>query len=57
MTIDDELILELIKPNKLGQVGEGALIVKVVGTKKVDYELEETTYHYGEYLHDGVKRQ
>jgi hypothetical protein len=58
MTIDDELILELIKPNKLGEVGEGALIITVMGTKRVDYELEETTYHWREWLDKGgVKRQ
>lgn len=43
MTIDDELILELIKPNRHGEVGEKALIVKVVGSKKINYRLEEAT--------------
>lgn len=58
MTIDDELILELLKPNRLGEVGEGALISRVVGTKKVDYELEETTYHWREWFdNDGMKQQ
>jgi hypothetical protein len=58
MTIDDELILELIKPNRFGEVGEGALIIKVVGTKKVDYDLEQTTYHWREWFDkDGQKRE
>jgi hypothetical protein len=43
MTIDDELILELIKPNKFGEVGEGALLVKVVGTRNLHYSLEQPT--------------
>lgn len=46
MTIHDELILELIKPNRLGEVGEGALIIKVVGTKEIHYKLEESTHDY-----------
>ena len=40
MTIDDELLIELIKPNRLGEVGEGALIIKVVGTTNLKYQLE-----------------
>jgi hypothetical protein len=43
MTIDDELIYELIKPDNHGKIGEGALIAKVVGTRDVQYRLEETT--------------
>ena len=43
MTIDDELILLLLKPEKDGKVGEDALIIKVVGTRKFDYKLEEST--------------
>jgi len=42
MTIDDELLLEIIKPDRYGKVGEKALIVKVVGTLKIDYKLEES---------------
>ena len=41
MTIDDELLLKLLKPEKSGKVGKDALIVKVVGTLKIDYKLEE----------------
>ena len=44
MTIDDELLLELIKPDRLGEVGEYPLIVKVVGTRKIKYKLEESPY-------------
>ena len=42
MTIDDELLLELFKPYKQGKVGEKALIVRIVGTRKIDYALEES---------------
>lgn len=41
MAIHDELILELIKPNRLGEVGEGALVINVVGNKNLKYSLEE----------------
>jgi len=44
MTIDDELLLELIKPDRLGEVGEYPLIVKVVGTRKIKYKLEESPH-------------
>jgi hypothetical protein len=57
MTIDDELLLELIKPNRLGEVDEAALIVKVVGTRKVDYELEQTIYHWRDYFKENLKMQ
>jgi len=43
MTIDDELLLELIKPEKDGRVGKDSLIVKIVGTHNIDYVLEEPT--------------
>ena len=46
MTIDDELILELIKPDMHGKVGEKALIVKIVGTRKIEYGLEEPTDYW-----------
>jgi len=42
MTIDDELLIELFKPEKSGKVGKYALIGKVVGTLKIDYKLEES---------------
>jgi len=43
MTIDDELIYELIKPDRYGKVGKNALIVKIVGNRNINYRLEETT--------------
>lgn len=49
MTIDDELIYELIKPDIHGKVGEKALIVKIVGTRKIEYELEEPTHYLETY--------
>jgi hypothetical protein len=47
MTVDDELILELIRPNRLGEVGDDALITKVVGTKNLAYKLEEMRIYVG----------
>ena len=41
MTIDDELLVELFKPDRYGKIGKGALIVNVVGRKDVEYSLEE----------------
>ena len=41
MTIDDELLVELIKPDKFGEIGKNALLVKVVGTRKFTFSLEE----------------
>jgi hypothetical protein len=49
MTIDDELILELIKPDAKGRVREEALIVSIVGTKEIEYRLEESTYYSESY--------
>ena len=42
MTIDDELLLELIKPKLDGKVGENALIAKVVGLEEIRYTLEHS---------------
>jgi len=42
MTIDDELLVELFKPERDGKVGKGALIAKIVGTRRIIYTLEET---------------
>ncbi|MGA3289883.1 MAG: hypothetical protein ABSD42_06565 [Candidatus Bathyarchaeia archaeon] len=50
MTIDDELILELIKPDKKGEVGKDALIFKIVGNKKIKYKLEKSEIHYEFYV-------
>lgn len=41
MTIDDELLIELFKPDANGKIGENALIVKIVGTTNFEYELED----------------
>lgn len=46
MTIDDELLVELFKPDKYGKVGKNALIVKVVGTRNIHYKLEELFSFY-----------
>ena len=43
MTIDDELIFDLIKPDEYDKVGKSGLIIKIVGTRKIDYKLEEST--------------
>lgn len=55
MTIDDELLLELFKPDTSGKVGKDALIVKIVGTRRITYRLEETASgfqtHYEEPMH------
>lgn len=50
MTIDDELIYELIKPDRYGKVGEKALIIKIVGTRKIIYKLEESESDYQFYF-------
>jgi hypothetical protein len=42
MTIDDELLLELFKPDYYGNIGKDALIVNIVGTPIIDYKLEES---------------
>jgi rubrerythrin len=49
MTIDDELILELIKPDAKGKITEGGLIVAITGTKEVRYKLEESTHYVKNY--------
>lgn len=49
MTIDDELILELIKPNRLGEITKESLIAKVVGTSKAKYELETRIGIWGDW--------
>ena len=48
MTIDDELLIELLKPDTYGaraQVGKGALIINVVGTSNIQCKLEESEYY------------
>lgn len=41
MTIDDELLIELFKPERNGKAGKGALIASLAGTLNIEYKLEE----------------
>ena len=43
MTIDDELLLELIKPDSSGKIGDNAPILNIIGEKEIVYTLEEST--------------
>lgn len=45
MTIDDELVLEIIRPDSEGNIGENAPILKIIDDKDVWYALEESTTH------------
>jgi len=49
MTIDDELLLELVRPDARGRVRKEALIVSIIGTKEIQYKLEESTYYTESY--------
>ena len=49
MTIDDELLLELIKPDSKGKATEGGLIVTIAGTKEILYKLEQSTSYLKNY--------
>ena len=49
ITIDDELILELIRPDSKGRVTEEALIVSIIGTGEISYSLEQSTYYLETY--------
>ena len=42
MTIDDELLLEIIKPDRNGKVSKGAVITKMLGEEpsRISYKLE-----------------
>lgn len=40
MTIDDELLLELIKPDSKGKIGKVALIKQIIGKEPIFYKLE-----------------
>jgi hypothetical protein len=46
MTIDDELILELIKPDRSGKVGKDAPIIQIIGDADIAYKLEELNSFY-----------
>jgi hypothetical protein len=54
MTIDDELLLELIRPDGEGMITADALIVSIVGAKDISYSLEESTYYVRTYGRSGV---
>jgi hypothetical protein len=56
MTIDDELLAELLKPDRYGKIGDGALLVKVVGRKDIEYSLEELQRFYRD-TDDVLKRE
>lgn len=56
MTIDDELLIELFKPTRKRNVGEKALIKKVVGTLDIKYTIEGLTHHWKYYHRDGFKK-
>lgn len=45
LTIDDELILELIRPDSEGRITGEGLIVAITGTKDILYKLEESTHY------------
>lgn len=49
MTIDDELILELMKANRLGEVGDEALINNIVRSRNITYKLEESLVYWKTY--------
>jgi hypothetical protein len=49
MTIDDELILELIKPDNKGRITEDAWIVAITRTKEIKYRLEQSTHYLKNY--------
>lgn len=59
MTIIDELLVELIKPDKFGEIGKNALLAKVVGTSSFTYTLEESKWfrkNYEEKLRTVIHR-
>jgi hypothetical protein len=50
MTIDDELLLEIIKPDRAGKCSTDALLFKIINDKQfVGYKLEEDTIYYEHY--------
>lgn len=48
MTIDDELLVELFKPDRYGKIGENALIVKIMRRKNIRFNLEESREFYAD---------
>ena len=60
MTISDELLVELSKTDKFGEIGKNALLVKVVGTSNFTYTLEEPKWfrkNYEEKLRTVIHRK
>jgi hypothetical protein len=58
LTIDDELILELIRPDPEGRITEESLIVAITGAKDIVYKLEESTHYvknYGSEQHPKIE--
>lgn len=49
MTIDDELLLELIRPDSKGKITEAGLIVAITGKKEIVYKLEQSTSYTRNY--------
>ena len=46
MTVDDELILALLKPEKDGKVSKEAPIIQIVGSDDIEYKLEQLYSFY-----------
>ncbi len=42
MTIDDELLLEIFKPDRYGNLDKDAVIIRLVGSGDIKFTLEET---------------
>ncbi len=58
MTIDDELIREIIKPERDGTVSKDALIVKkIVHNSRITYKLEESTYYVEHFEGSGIMKK
>ena len=45
MTIDDELLLEIFKPDRYGNFGKDALIIQLIGSGDIKFTLEENISH------------
>ena len=60
MTIDDELLLELIKPDRIGKIGKEALVLKILANYRkeiIGYKLEESTYYWNTYEFGTIPKQ
>ena len=56
MTIDDELLIELIKPEQNGKVGKDAPIIRIAGSADIECKLEELDSFYRDH-NDVVKKE